>query len=131
MYKKLNLILTYTIAAVWLINGLYCKLLALVPRHKQIVARILGDQHAALITGIIGVAEIIVAAWIISRISPRFNAIMQIILIAVMNILEFFLAPDLLLWGKANAFFAFLFIMLVYCNEFLLKRRRSTKIILC
>jgi hypothetical protein len=36
-YKLLN----YLIAAVWLVNGLFCKVLGLVPRHQEIVATIL------------------------------------------------------------------------------------------
>ena len=111
-------IITYCIAAVWIINGLFCKVLNLVPRHQKIVARILGETYAAQLTKLIGIAEILMAVWILSRIKPRLNAMSQIFIIAVMNSMEFFLAPDLLLWGKANAFFAFLFIILIYYNEF-------------
>lgn len=35
-----------------------------------------------------------------------------------MNTLEFILVPDMLLWGKANAIFAFILILVVYFNEF-------------
>ena len=38
-------VLHYLIAAVWLANGLFCKVLNLVPRHQQIVARILGKTR--------------------------------------------------------------------------------------
>jgi hypothetical protein len=111
-------LLNYLIAAVWIANGLFCKVLNLVPRHQQIVARILGEDHARLFTFLIGLSEIVMAAWILSRFMQRVNAITQIIIIATMNALEFFLAPDLLLWGKANAIFALLFILLIYYNEF-------------
>ncbi len=37
-----NQILNYLIAAVWIANGLFCKVLNLVPRHQEIVARIIG-----------------------------------------------------------------------------------------
>ena len=47
------------IAAVWLINGLFCKVLDLVPRHRAIVARILGKSHTSVITKLIGFAEIV------------------------------------------------------------------------
>ena len=36
-----------------------------------------------------------------------------------MNIWEFIIAPDLLLWGKLNSVFALLFIALIYFNEFI------------
>src|SRR5688572_24542330 len=99
-------ILTFFIAAVWLINGLVCKLLNLVPRHRQIVASIVGEQYAPVITILIGIAEIMMAIWVVSGIWSRLNAITQILVVATMNIIEFLLVPDLLLWGKANAILA-------------------------
>lgn len=113
-----NKIITYFISTVWLANGLFCKVLNLVPRHQQIVARIIGDSHAGLFTRLIGISETMMAIWIISGWWPRLNAITQMVIIAAMNTLEFFLAPDLLLWGRFNAVFAFLFILLIYYNEF-------------
>jgi hypothetical protein len=116
-------ILAFLISAVWLINGLFCKVLNLVPRHKQIVARILGDEHARLFTLLIGIAEIGMAGWIIIGKWSRENAVVQILVIAIMNTLEALLVPDLLLWGKFNAVFAFLFILVIYYNEFYLNRK--------
>src|SRR5690348_9429587 len=106
----LNKILNVLIAAVWLANGLFCKVLNGVPRHQEIVARILGNDHAALFTKGIGLAEIAMAIWVISGYLSRLNAIVQVSVIATMNLLEFFLVPDLLLWGRFNLLFAFLFI---------------------
>lgn len=122
--KRLNMhkILTYGIASIWLINGLFCKVLNLVPRHQQIVAHILGTQHAQLFTIAIGLSEILMALWIVSNIKPRLNAIIQIMVIATMNTMEFFLVPNLLLWGKANVIFAFMLILVIYINEFYLNR---------
>jgi hypothetical protein len=40
-----------------------------------------------------------------------------------MNCIELAYAPDLLLWGKGNAVFAFLFIVLIYFNEFKFNKR--------
>ena len=106
------------IAAVWFVNGSYCKLLGLVPRHRAIVARILGEGHAELITKAIGIAEICMTIWVVSGIQSRLNAVTQIVIIAAMNLLEYFLARDLLLWGRANAFIAFLFMVLIYYRQF-------------
>ncbi|MBS1603980.1 MAG: hypothetical protein JST42_15035 [Bacteroidetes bacterium] len=53
MTKTLN----YLISAVWLINGLFCKVLNLVPRHGKIVARIIGGPHAEVLTRLIGFSE--------------------------------------------------------------------------
>jgi len=113
-----NKLLNYFIAAIWIINGLFCKVLNLVPRHQEIVARILGSDHARLLTIAIGLSEIAMAVWILSGIRRRLNAIAQIMIIAAMNTLEFILVPDLLLWGRFNALFAFLFILLIFYNEF-------------
>lgn len=109
--------LNYFIAIVWIANGFFCKVLNLVPRHQEIVARILGDNHARLLTLLIGLAELGMAVWILSGIRTWLNALVQIIIIATMNTLEFFLVPDLLLWGKANSVFAFIFILLIYYKE--------------
>ncbi len=110
--------ITYFIAAVWLVNGLICKVLGFVPRHEAIVARILGNDYASLLTLLIGTSEILMACWIVSRIQKRLNAVVQIAIIISMNTLEFMLAPDLLLWGKLNFLFALLFSFVIYYNEF-------------
>ena len=116
-------LLTYFIGTVWIANGLFCKVLNLVPRHQEIVGRILGNGHSRFLTIIIGLSEIAMAVWILSGLWTRLNAVVQIFIIATMNILEFFLAPDLLLWGKANAVFAFIFILLIYYNGFHLNKK--------
>ncbi|MEO5645600.1 MAG: DoxX-like family protein [Bacteroidia bacterium] len=114
---QVRTILTIFIFLVWLINGLFCKVLNLVPRHEEIVARILGHQHAFLFTKLIGISEILMALWIISRIKPRFCALAQVCIIAAMNTIEFFLAPDLLLFGKFNSLVALFFIAVIFYNE--------------
>jgi uncharacterized membrane protein YphA (DoxX/SURF4 family) len=117
--QKLNNVLTYLIALVWFVNGFFCKVLNLAPRHEQIVARILGNPHARLFTFLIGFAEIIMAIWIIARFKTKLNATLQIIVIVLMNSLEFIIAPNLLMWGKLNVIFAFIFVCLIYYNEFI------------
>jgi hypothetical protein len=118
-------LLTYLIALVWLANGLLCKVLGLVPRHAAIVARILGPAYAGPLTRLIGLAEIGLAVWIVSGLYRRRCVVSQMLLVAVMNALEAWLAPDLLLWGRANALFASLFIALLYNYEFVLPRPSS------
>lgn len=117
-------ILTYLIAMVWLANGLFCKVMNLVPRHEQIVGRILSDEYSRVLTLLIGLAEIVMAVWVLSKFKTKLNAITQMGVVAFMNILEFFLVPDLLLWGKVNSIFAGLFILLVYYNEFVLNKKK-------
>ena len=117
-------ILTYFTATVWIGNGLFCKVLNLVPRHEQIVARILGDDYSRPLTILIGLSEIIMCIWILSGYKTKLNAIAQITIVATMNTLEFILVPDLLLWGKLNSLFAFIFILVVYFNEFYFNKKQ-------
>jgi hypothetical protein len=117
-------ILTILIAIVWILNGLVCKVLNIVPRHEEIVARILGGEHSRLLTILIGIAEIVMAIWILTKFKSKFNAIAQVIVIATMNIMELVLVPDLLLWGKFNSMFALFFIVVIIFNEFVLNRNR-------
>ena len=125
--RSIQIWLNYLIGIVWIVNGLFCKVLNIVPRHQEIVARILNVDQPRFLTILIGLAEAGMAIWILSNIWSRLNAIVQIIIIAVMNILEFFLAPDLLLWGKANAIFAFIFILLIYYKEFYFTNKITQK----
>ena len=115
-------LLTYLIASVWIINGLICKVLDLAPRHEQIVSRILGNEYSEILTKAIGIAEILMAVWILSQVRSRMNAVTQILVVALMNAIEFVLAPDLLLFGRFNIVIAFGFIALVYFNEFVLNK---------
>ena len=110
--------LQYLIASIWIINGLYCKILNLVPRHQQIVERILITEHARAITIIIGLLETGMALWIVSSFKRKLNALTQIVVVITMNMLEFFLAPDLLLWGKTNAVFALMFVAIIFFSAF-------------
>lgn len=120
--RKKHTILTYFIALIWFANGLFCKVLDLVPRHEEIVARILGHDHSRIMTLFIGLSEIVMAIWVLTRFKSKLNAIAQILIVATMNIIEFIMVPDLLLWGRLNILFAFLFLGLVYYNEFVLHK---------
>lgn len=121
--KLLYQISVYCIATVWLVNGLYCKVLDAVPRHKEIVGEILGREYGSGLTKIIGISEIIMAIWIISGYKKTINAYTQIFIIATMNIIEYMMVPHLLLWGKLNALFAGIFIAFIYFNTFILGKK--------
>jgi len=116
----IKLILTAFICLAWFVNGLFCKILNLVPRHQEIVGRILGEEYSWLFTKAIGIAEILMVVWIVSKIRSRFCAIFQIAIVGTMNFIEFILVPDLLLFGRMNIVFASIFIVIIYVNEFVL-----------
>jgi uncharacterized membrane protein YphA (DoxX/SURF4 family) len=119
--KKVYLFIKCIIVLVWLINGIYCKILNYVPRHQQIVGEILGNNFAEIFTKCIGFSEVVMAIWIFTGFKSKFNAICQIVIVLTMNVLEFTLVPHLLLWGKFNICFALIFCVVVYVNEFILK----------
>lgn len=125
-----NKVLVLCFSLVWLINGLFCKVLNLVPRHQQIVAEILGETYARPLTIAIGISEVFMAIWIISRKYSRLSAIAQILLIVSMNIMEFVLAAHLLLWGRLNIVVACCLAALIYYQEFVLQAglERSNRI---
>lgn len=117
MYKIINAL----IATVWLVNGLFCKVLNGVSRHQRIVARILGPDHADVLTRLIGFSEIGMAIWVISGIKSRWCAIAQVVLVVLMNTIEFFKARDLLLFGGFNTVLAAVLVTVIFYNEFALR----------
>ncbi|WP_316768780.1 DoxX-like family protein [Pedobacter frigiditerrae] len=124
MKKSISYFLTLFIAIVWLVNGLFCKVLNFVPRHQEIVATILGNKVAPNLTMIIGLLEVAMFFWILTKIKAKICSTLQILIIGTMNVLEFFLAPDLLLFGKLNIVFAAMFMVLIFINEFYLRDRK-------
>lgn len=110
---------------VWFVNGFYCKILNKVPRHEQILARALDTSYSRVLIIGIGVLEIMMVIWILSKFKSKLNAIIQIVIILLMNVIEFIYARDLLLWGKFNILFALFFSVIVFINEFKLTPKDS------
>ena len=117
-YPILHNVITILIALVWLINGLYCKILNQVPRHEAIVAHILNTEHSRILVVLIGFLEVCMAIWILTKYKQKLNATIQIAIVFTMNIIEFVKASELLLWNKLNIIFALLFVVVVYLNNF-------------
>ncbi|MCR6721735.1 MAG: DoxX-like family protein [Chitinophagaceae bacterium] len=119
-----SLLLRICFALVWLINGLFCKVLNIVPRHQQIVARVVGHEWAPAATTMIGVLEMGMAFWILSRWKPKACAVSQMVVVAVMNIVEINIASDLLLFGPFNIILAGIFIFVVFYHAFRMKEAK-------
>jgi hypothetical protein len=113
--------LNISIALIWIMNGLYCKILDYVPRHKQIISEILNKTYSREITILIGISELFMAFWILSRYQSKINAYTQILIIITMNIIEFLYVPDLLLWGQFNIIWSIVLCVIIYWNAFKLK----------
>ncbi|MBL8020130.1 MAG: hypothetical protein JNM27_10740 [Leptospirales bacterium] len=97
-------ILRLTIGGVWAFHGIYSKILEGIPRHRLIVARVLGADAAGPITILIGIGEVLIAVWLVSGKFPRLCALFQTLILASMNFLEIRLANDLLLSAPGMVF---------------------------
>lgn len=75
------------ISAVWLYEGLWCKILGRAQLQVQVVAAVRGVSplfgHRFL--KVLGAVEILLAAWALSGISPASCAIVQTTLLVVLN----------------------------------------------
>jgi hypothetical protein len=85
------------VASVWIVFGLVFKALDAVPRHRQIVARVVGEGRAGLVLWLVAFGEIGLGAWMIAgRFLPLCMGIQTAALVS-MNTLELRHARDLLL----------------------------------
>jgi len=75
------------IAAVWLYQGGWCKLVAPNERHLRIVADLpgVGPAHARKVLAMVGTVEVALAAWALSGRAPRTAAATQTALLGAMN----------------------------------------------
>lgn len=75
------------VAAVWLYEGLWCKLLGGEPRQRQIAEAVpaSGHQRGAFFLKALGVIECGLAVWVVSGIAPLLCAVTQTILLVTLN----------------------------------------------
>lgn len=85
------------LASVWLAFGLLAKILNLVPRHRLIVAQIVGEEAAAWLTPMVGALEVLLAIWIVTGFGKRACAVAQTVAILLMNTCEILWARSYLL----------------------------------
>jgi hypothetical protein len=88
------------VAGVWLVHGVYNKLLGGSPRHLAIIQSVPGLTGAAGTRALVavGVFEAGIAAWVLSRRAPRACAATQTLALLTMNLVELWYARPLLLW---------------------------------
>jgi hypothetical protein len=102
----------FTVAAVWLVHGLYNKLLGGSPRHLAIVQAVpgFGGTVGEVVLASVGMVEVAIAFWVLSRRTPRLCAATQTTVLLSMNIVELTFARELLMWpaGLIPANLAFL-----------------------
>jgi len=102
------------IASVWIFHGLFSKILEGIPRHKMIVARILGEPVADVAVIAIGILEILLGCWVLSGLYRRLCATVQTLGLIAMNTLEILLARDLLVSASGMVALNFGFIALIW-----------------
>jgi hypothetical protein len=75
------------IAAVWLYQGGWCKLVAPNGRHLHVVADLpgVGPARARKVLALVGSVEVVLAAWVLSGRAPRSAAAAQTVLLGAMN----------------------------------------------
>ena len=91
---------TAIVASVWLVHGLFNKLLHFSPRHLLIVQSVpglAGSRGEAVLTAI-GVFEVGIALWVLSGSAAGVCAAVQTVVLLTMNVVELSTARSLLLW---------------------------------
>ncbi len=75
------------VAAVWLYEGLWCKLLRGQPHEFEVVAAVpyFGPRIGALFLKVLGVVEVALAVWILSAVAPVACAAAQTLLLVSLN----------------------------------------------
>ena len=85
------------IGGVWVFHGLYSKLLNGIPRHREIVARVVGEEFATPVTKLVGIGEVFLGLWTWSSRARKACATTQTAALASMNTLEIARAKDVLI----------------------------------
>jgi uncharacterized membrane protein YphA (DoxX/SURF4 family) len=75
------------VAAVWIYEGLWCKLLHGQPHELEVVEAVprFGPKVGARFLQALGVVEVALGAWVLSGIAPRACAITQTVLLVTLN----------------------------------------------
>jgi len=106
--------LTVLIGSVWVFHGLYSKISDGIPRHRQIVERILGPEIVDFATLFIGVLEVLLGLWIFTRMWRKACALIQTLALISMNVLEILFAKDLLISAPGMVALNLAFLSLVW-----------------
>jgi uncharacterized membrane protein YphA (DoxX/SURF4 family) len=80
-------IIRLAVAAVWLYEGLWNKVLGRAAREAQVVAAVptLGPRFGQLFLKVLGVVEVLLAVWVMVGIEPGWCALAQIALLILLN----------------------------------------------
>ncbi len=75
------------VAAVWLYEGLWCKLLRGQPHEFEVVEAVpyFGPRVGARVLQLLGAVEVGMAAWALSAVAPLLCAVVQTLLLVTLN----------------------------------------------
>jgi hypothetical protein len=81
------LLMRGAVAAVWLYEGLWCKVLGRAPLQSQVVQAVpgIGPLLGGTFLKLLGVVEVSLALWVISGVAPGLCAIAQTALLVALN----------------------------------------------
>jgi uncharacterized protein YqjF (DUF2071 family) len=98
--RQLGWVSTSIVASVWLVHGLFNKLLHFSPRHLQIVQSVpgLSGSRGELVLTVVGICEVGIAVWVVSGWAAVVCAAVQTVFLLSMNVVELAVARSLLLW---------------------------------
>jgi len=81
------LVIRASVAAVWLYEGLWCKILGRMPSEVEVVSAVprLGPLFGKPFLKVLGVVEVSLAVWVMLGAAPGMCAIVQTVLLVVLN----------------------------------------------
>lgn len=82
-----RIVIEIAVAAVWLYEGLWCKVLRGSHHELEVVeaAPLFGPRLAGLFLGALGVLECALAAWVLAGWQPLWAAVIQTVLLVALN----------------------------------------------
>ena len=82
------IVMRSAVAAVWLYEGFWNKILGRAPREAEVVAAVprFGARYGQPFLKILGIAEVVLAIWVMSGVFPGICSITQIALLIVLNV---------------------------------------------
>lgn len=81
-------LIRFCIAAVWLYEGFWCKIVGRLPSQLEVVTAVprLGARFGPAFLKALGLVEAAIALWVIFGIAPGLCAIVQVVVLAALNI---------------------------------------------
>jgi uncharacterized membrane protein YphA (DoxX/SURF4 family) len=82
------LLIKISISAVWLYEGLWCKVLGRMRSQVEVVSAVpgFGSRYAAPFLVVLGVFEVVLGLWVLTGIAPGLCAIVQTALLITLNL---------------------------------------------